>query len=69
MKRAFAVILLAIACGCANADHQTAQKALADYYSGNYAAATNLLEPLAKKTNEDFVLNNVRLGSAAIADG
>jgi tetratricopeptide (TPR) repeat protein len=66
LKRVFAVILLAIACGCANADHQAAQKALASYYSGNYKEATNLLEPLAKKTNEDFVLNNVRLGSVAL---
>src|SRR4051794_25740379 len=35
---------------------------------GDYHGAAELLRPLAKDTNEDFVLNNVRLGSAAIAD-
>jgi tetratricopeptide (TPR) repeat protein len=35
---------------------------------GNYPSAENLLRPLAAKTNEDFVLNNVRLGSVALAN-
>ncbi len=45
---------------------QRAHRAVEDYDAGNYSRAIDRLEPLAKQTNEDFVLNNVRLGSAAL---
>lgn len=38
------------------------------YSRGDYAGAQKMLEPLAAKTDENFVLNNVRLGSAALAE-
>lgn len=41
--------------------------ALDDYFSGDYAGAQRQLDPLAQLKDEDFVLNNVRLGSAALA--
>ena len=34
---------------------------------GDYAHSRDLLAPIAVKTNEDFVLNNARLGSATLA--
>ncbi|MFI5380609.1 MAG: hypothetical protein ACHRHE_15030 [Tepidisphaerales bacterium] len=43
-------------------------RALMDFYVGNYTTARNILAPLAEKTDEDYVLNNLRLGSVALAD-
>jgi tetratricopeptide (TPR) repeat protein len=57
-------ILLA---GCVSQDQVDGQQAAADYLDGNFARAKFLLTPLAKKTNEDFVLNNCRLGSTDMA--
>jgi tetratricopeptide (TPR) repeat protein len=54
--------------GCVSQAQRTADRAAADYWVGNYAAARDELKPLADKTDEDFVLNNARLGSTAIAD-
>jgi tetratricopeptide (TPR) repeat protein len=55
--------------GCAASKEQRrASRAVEDYFIGNYTAAREQLRPLAEKTNEDFVLNNVRLGSAALAE-
>jgi tetratricopeptide (TPR) repeat protein len=53
--------------GCAsqkNAQH--IDMAGMDYYSGDYSAASKKLTPLAEKTNEDFVVNNLRLGSVLL---
>jgi tetratricopeptide (TPR) repeat protein len=58
-----AATLLLVGC---NADEQNAQDAVTYYYQGNYPQAQTLLDPLAKKTNGDFVLNNARLGSTAL---
>jgi hypothetical protein len=44
-----------------------ADNAVADYYMDDYASAQSLLEPLARTTDENFVLNNARLGSVALA--
>jgi tetratricopeptide (TPR) repeat protein len=44
-------------------------QAVAAYYSRDYKQAATLLQPLAQKTNGDFVLNNLRLGSALLAEG
>jgi tetratricopeptide (TPR) repeat protein len=38
------------------------------YDSGNYAYAREQLRPLAQKKDNDFVLNNCRLGSVCLAD-
>ena len=53
--------------GCVSQDQIDGQQAAADYSVGNFAHARLLLTPLVKKTNEDFVLNNVRLGSTDLA--
>jgi tetratricopeptide (TPR) repeat protein len=60
--------LLLILPGCQNAAQQQADEALAAYFMGDYARAVQLLKPLAEKTDENFVLNNNRLGSAALAN-
>ncbi|HRK31679.1 MAG TPA: hypothetical protein PLD59_11420 [Tepidisphaeraceae bacterium] len=44
-----------------------AQLGVSAFYAGNFAAAGERLRPLADKTDENFVLNNCRLGSAALA--
>jgi tetratricopeptide (TPR) repeat protein len=46
---------------------RSADSAVAAYYFDDYAQAEALLEPLAKQTDENFVLNNARLGSVALA--
>lgn len=43
-------------------------RALNDYHIGRYDLAIQTLEPYARKTDRNYVLNNVRLGSAALAD-
>jgi tetratricopeptide (TPR) repeat protein len=53
--------------GCVSQDQINAQQAVADYQAGDYRDAKVLLDPLAKKTNEDFALNNLRLGSTSLA--
>src|SRR5829696_2911140 len=54
--------------GCAASKQaQQAERAVADYFLGDYGSARQRLEPLAQKTDENFVLNNVRLGSVALA--
>ena len=55
--------------GCAaNKAAREAERAISDYFVGDYPRAVQRLEPLSAKTNENFVLNNLRLGSAALAD-
>jgi tetratricopeptide (TPR) repeat protein len=56
---------LLLAAGCAS-DQKIAQ-AVNDYYAANYQQAAAVLQPLAEKTDENFVLNNLRLGSAHLA--
>src|SRR4051812_16587481 len=56
--------------GCASQHNaETIETALGDYFNGDYATAAKLLDPLAKKPNEDFVVNNLRLGSVYFAQG
>jgi tetratricopeptide (TPR) repeat protein len=43
-------------------------RALIDYETGHYASAEQILAPLAEKTDENYVLNNLRLASVALAD-
>ena len=56
--------------GCANPTGRTPtiSRAIDDYHFGRYDAARSALQPLAAKTNNDYVLNNVRLGSVALAE-
>src|SRR5436190_2934024 len=61
------LILLAAGCGPSKQERMVEQ-GVADYYSGNYEHAREQLRPLAQNTDEDFVLNNVRLGSASLPD-
>src|SRR5437868_3411066 len=61
------IVVLVIAAGCADARHEQEDRAVHDYRFGNYPAAMRKLQELAKQTNEDFVLNNCRLGSAALS--
>jgi tetratricopeptide (TPR) repeat protein len=58
---------LVSACGCVNQAQINAQQAVADYEAADYADARQLLRPLAKDPNENFVLNNCRLGSTTLA--
>ena len=53
--------------GCTSQKHaEVIERAVGDYFAGDYGAAANKLDPLAKTTNEDFVINNLRLGSALL---
>jgi tetratricopeptide (TPR) repeat protein len=65
IARALSLLLLALmVVGCAA--HKNAaliERAVSDYYAGDYAAAQKKITPLAEKTDENFVINNLRLGS------
>lgn len=54
--------------GC-NDMPRAARNAFADYQAGSYAAAAAQLRPLAHKRDENYVLNNCRLGSCDLAAG
>jgi tetratricopeptide (TPR) repeat protein len=65
----FVALLLLLVTGCATEKHQKqAAKALVEFYSGDFDGAAHAYKPLAEKTDEDFVLNNVRLGTAYLMD-
>lgn len=74
MKRKRLAILLATlptvggAVGCApTAQQRAVGSALFDYEDGDFRQAEQRLAPLSAETNENYVLNNLRLGSAALA--
>lgn len=67
MRAIVPLALLSALAGCQSAARQRADQAVGDYFMGDYAHAEQLLKPLAQKTDEDFVLNNCRLGAAALA--
>ena len=61
-------VVTAALSGCAASKaERAADEAVADYAVGDYVRAQKLLRPLAEKPDGDFVLNNVRLGSASLA--
>src|SRR5687768_6214353 len=64
----FVILMALLICGCASEKHPEAQRAVSGYFVGDYARARDVLRPLAAKTDEDYVLNNVRLGSASLVD-
>src|SRR5271156_5937629 len=55
--------------GCASSQEKSAHDAVVDFYAGEYHRAAEQLEPLAKRTDENFVLNNLRLGSIELIKG
>ena len=62
-------LLFPLLAGCSgNKAQRQADQAIADYRVGDYVAAQQKLVPLAGKADENFVLNNLRLGSAALAN-
>jgi len=74
-KKSFYSYLRVSACICGlflSAGCQTpketkeAHRAVGDYFAGDFPRAIQRLEPLSKKTDENYVLNNLRLGSASL---
>ncbi len=64
----FAALTLAALVGCETPKHVIeGRRGVSAYLSGNFSLSKRVLEPLAEKTDEDYVLNNLRLGSAAFA--
>ena len=67
MKTLIAIIVMSVAVGCAeDKPHREARHAVEDYRAGDFRAAQEKLEKISQETNEDFVLNNCRLGSTAL---
>jgi tetratricopeptide (TPR) repeat protein len=63
------LLALGVIIGCAPSREQIqSEAAVSDFFVGNFRGAVERLRPVAEKTNENFVLNNVRLGSAALVD-
>src|SRR6478735_6483755 len=60
---------LLLAAGCGPNQHEVqANNAVQAYLAADYPYAIHKLKPLADKTDENYVLNNARLGSTALAD-
>src|SRR6266576_5738649 len=69
LRLAGAMLLAALLMGgCAAEKHPEAQRGVNDFFVGDYRAARDVFRPFAAKTDEDYVLNNVRLGSASLVD-
>src|SRR5215212_4848156 len=62
------VLIGGLISGCTAEKHPEAQRGVNDYFYGDYRRARDVLRPLAAMTDEDYVLNNVRLGSASLVD-
>src|SRR5437868_5605666 len=54
--------------GCSQTGRQE-RNAIGEFNAGNYAGATELLRGPAAKKDENYVLNNCRLGASALAAG
>ena len=66
LPTAYCLLLLT---GCAPSPSvRQAENGVAAFFAGDYNGAQRRLAPVATQTDENFVLNNVRLGSAALAD-
>jgi tetratricopeptide (TPR) repeat protein len=62
-------MMLLIVSGCApTKQERESNRAIEDYFAGDYPRAVDRLEEVAKKPDENFVLNNCRLGSSALAE-
>ena len=64
---AIAACGFATGCGPTKAD-LAAREGVRDYLNGNFGRAVQTFEPLAGKTDENYVLNNLRLGASALAN-
>jgi tetratricopeptide (TPR) repeat protein len=62
------VTAVAFAGGCQSTP-RTVKNAVDAYWNGDYPHSAALLKPLTEKKDENFVLNNCRYGSAALAAG
>lgn len=60
---------LALSLAACNSTPQPVKNAVNLYYIGDYAAAAATMKPEAQKKDENFVLNNCRYGSCALAAG
>ncbi|GIW75082.1 MAG: hypothetical protein KatS3mg104_0145 [Phycisphaerae bacterium] len=61
------VILLVSVIGCQNNKSiKQSTSAVRDYFDGDFARAMQKLQNLAQTTDENYVLNNLRLGSVAL---
>src|SRR4051794_37126093 len=60
------ILFLLNGCGPSAQQIQTS-KAITAFDSGDYGYARQTLRPLAEKKDENFVLNNCRLGHACLA--
>jgi len=65
---AFAALFLGVLPACSD-DSPQIQNAVTNYYVGDYKQAEEVLAPLAQHTDENYVLNNCRYGSCALAAG
>lgn len=66
---AAAMMLALLVCGCAASKSEKAgMKSARLYYEGNFDGARQVMLKYAAKTDENFVLNNLRLGSACLAE-
>ncbi|HEY0009907.1 MAG TPA: hypothetical protein VGB55_14360, partial [Tepidisphaeraceae bacterium] len=64
---AVALMLGALLAGCQTPkEEKQANQAVRDYFNGDFRRAVETLEPLSQKTDENYVLNNLRLGSASL---
>src|SRR5437660_7937993 len=62
------VLVVFVTSGCGPTKNEIrAESGVDAYFAGDYRGAIRRLRPLAEKTDENFVLNNCRLGSAALA--
>src|SRR5258706_3725689 len=62
------VFICGLISGCATEKHPEAQRGVSDFFVGDYRAARDVVRPFAANADEDYVLNNVRLGSASLVD-
>ncbi|CAN5447430.1 hypothetical protein BH10PLA1_BH10PLA1_00340 [soil metagenome] len=63
----FAAIPLLLLAGCESAAEKAARAGVMSYVAGDFNAARADFVPLADKPDQNFVLNNCRLGSSALA--
>lgn len=66
LRTTLCLVLAFALVGCASGTDRKGERAVRDYYYGDLASARDRLLPLADKTDENYVLNNLRLGSVAL---
>ena len=68
IRLCFSMLVCGSFLGCESQNNaRIVHQAVNEYYAGNFPAAIKELKPLADETNEDFVVNNLRLASAEMA--